>query len=515
MAPVDTCSHESLGDLTSQTIANCKFFGRRDAAITLVTAKEPGPLGEQRFRAIILKTEQDQREAVLTQSGTTAYEAVRALHERSAEAVQNYIALNGFDFVPVPKNAEKPKVGKEEKRKEKKKKKQRSAACKPRDKGNDGSDAEDNETTDSSCSEVDVTARFRSSSPYCASSDEESLSLSLSDNETVSVVDPAAKAKRSNSKKTTKKSKARDSGKRRSRSRSRSPFDRSRSSSRSSSASSSSCSSSAYQNHHRRHHDSKFGPPPPPPPRFVNRGPTCSIPPPAPPPPPGGWSSNGPAYRPPPPLLQGSNHSRSSSSTTAVSSSHPPPPAPPPPQQSLSLPGAYPPPPLPPAAAPGPQRPAANGFNIASTGFMGPRCDVRLLVRWKGHGEQRVLDQVPLGPAGTLPMRTIQEAAMTYVRRQSQAFNNVTTWDTVLPSRLSNLRAIISRVTTADGESYDIRGYPGACLPFLLRNNSLSSSPLARCIPLFEVDVESWSPSPPAPPPPPPPPGWNKPCEDD
>ncbi|KAK3357724.1 hypothetical protein B0T25DRAFT_168094 [Lasiosphaeria hispida] len=91
MAPV-----ASPIDVRAQTVENCRFFTVSHAALTLVTAKEP--LGT--FKAIVVKTENGRREALLSESAPTIPQALQQLLVKSAEAVQNYIGTNGFAFAP-------------------------------------------------------------------------------------------------------------------------------------------------------------------------------------------------------------------------------------------------------------------------------------------------------------------------------------------------------------------------------------------------------------------------------
>ncbi|GAB1320106.1 hypothetical protein MFIFM68171_10316 [Madurella fahalii] len=97
MAPATSLS---LMDLRAQIVENCQFFSRSDATISLVIAKEP--LGS--FKAIVLRAEAGIRGALLSETAPFVYDAVLALHVKSAEAVQNYIANNGFAPVPSVKS---------------------------------------------------------------------------------------------------------------------------------------------------------------------------------------------------------------------------------------------------------------------------------------------------------------------------------------------------------------------------------------------------------------------------
>ena len=48
------------------------------------------------FKALVLKIENGKRDVLLSETAPSASEALQALHNRSAEAVQNYIGTNGF-----------------------------------------------------------------------------------------------------------------------------------------------------------------------------------------------------------------------------------------------------------------------------------------------------------------------------------------------------------------------------------------------------------------------------------
>ncbi|KAL2140602.1 hypothetical protein VTI28DRAFT_3612 [Corynascus sepedonium] len=89
-----------LVDLRAQVIENCEFFSGPYAHLSLIIAKEP--LGT--FRAIVLRTENGTREALLSETAPSLNEALQALHVKSAEAVQNYISSNGFALASSVKN---------------------------------------------------------------------------------------------------------------------------------------------------------------------------------------------------------------------------------------------------------------------------------------------------------------------------------------------------------------------------------------------------------------------------
>ncbi|KAK3322592.1 hypothetical protein B0H66DRAFT_210023 [Apodospora peruviana] len=84
-------------DLTwkSLIIDNCQFISRSSCNIAVIIAKEP----LSSYRAIVVKTENGKRTAVFSESADTIPGALQALHDRSAEAVQDYIKTNGFNPV--------------------------------------------------------------------------------------------------------------------------------------------------------------------------------------------------------------------------------------------------------------------------------------------------------------------------------------------------------------------------------------------------------------------------------
>ncbi|KAK3368220.1 hypothetical protein B0H63DRAFT_72793 [Podospora didyma] len=458
MAPV-TCP--SSIDWRSHTIENCKFFSRPDAVLSLVIAKEP--LGT--FKAIVLRAEDGQREALLSESGASIDEVLHALHVKSAEAVQNYISTNGFEFVPVLK-------------------KRSSSNNIP----NDVDDASDNDSAFSGSASSTVTM-----------SETGSVCESLSDNETVSVLSngerPAkhdtrkkASKRSSKDKKTAEKAKARRS---RSESSPRSP-------SRSLSRSSSQCRSCANEESEDEDGPS-FRPSPP---RF--RFPRGRCPPPPPPP---GWNTHSGMFaqpamsRIPPPGFP-------SMPPSGFPSMPPPPPPPPPSAPSPSAPRPAP-PPVPSCDLPsplGPVQPKLDSRPLHGHSAFFPKRTpeptealhpVRLLIRWRGHGEHRALEQARLSVSG------IRDAALKYIRRQI-----VVPYNTI-PSYMWTMRATV-RSATIDGEEYDISGYTGDQLYHLLDCSPSPSASLSagspgsvvNKVPRFEVEVETQPP--PAMPRPPP-----------
>ncbi|KAL2017314.1 hypothetical protein VTK56DRAFT_2337 [Thermocarpiscus australiensis] len=87
-------------DLRAQIIANCKFFSAQDADISLVTATESNRF----FKAIVLRAENGRRNVLLSETASSLHGALQELHLKSAEAVRDYVANNGFAFVPSDQN---------------------------------------------------------------------------------------------------------------------------------------------------------------------------------------------------------------------------------------------------------------------------------------------------------------------------------------------------------------------------------------------------------------------------
>ncbi|KAK5663884.1 hypothetical protein OQA88_92 [Cercophora sp. LCS_1] len=112
-----------------------------------------------------------------------------------------------------------------------------------------------------------------------------------------------------------------------------------------------------------------------------------------------------------------------------------------------------------------------------------PKRDIRMLIRLRGAStaEQRVLESVPL------TVRSISEAAKTYVRRNQAKFLN--------PNTPWQLRAVVRRVKMSDTD-YDVSGYSGDDLRPLV--DAVSK---AGVMPEVEVEVHSTEvvPPPPAP----------------
>ncbi|KAL2126150.1 hypothetical protein VTI74DRAFT_1602 [Chaetomium olivicolor] len=93
MAP--EASHPPI-DLRAQIIENCKFFTGPHCHPSLIVAKDP--IGK--FEAIVLKSnELHFRGVLLSETGASVPEALQALLLKSAEAVENHISTNGFEYL--------------------------------------------------------------------------------------------------------------------------------------------------------------------------------------------------------------------------------------------------------------------------------------------------------------------------------------------------------------------------------------------------------------------------------
>ncbi|AEO58114.1 hypothetical protein MYCTH_2305202 [Thermothelomyces thermophilus ATCC 42464] len=385
-------------DLRAQIIENCEFFSKPYARLSLVIAKEP--LGG--LRAIVVKTEDGTREALLSEAASSLNEALQALHVKSAEAVQNHISSNGFALVNTAK--------------------ERSFAL---DDDNDDDDDYDDRAHGSDSSTVTL--------------DE---GESLSDDETVSVCS-VGRAKRRGRKadKSAKASSARRKTKRQGRARSRSPW---RSAGSARSRSRSSCSgSSGYELHYdppaipsRRPpilHGFSQRMPPRPPPRppqgtfpFIPRG----HPAPPPPPPPGPRpfftraAYGGMTSMPPPPVraspFSGGNKAPLHTTNHNSNDNNP---------ASTMMPTTTP-------ASPLSHHPATHQYQNRNS-YQNqchqpepqpqpqpqqqpqPLHDLILHIRWRHHGERRIVQQT-----SQITVRGLQQSALSFVKQQGASFAN-------------------------------------------------------------------------------------------
>ncbi|KAK3302539.1 uncharacterized protein B0T15DRAFT_496998 [Chaetomium strumarium] len=394
--------------LRAQILENCAFFSELYARFWLIVSKEP--LGD--FKAIVVKTVDGNREAVLSEKAPSYQDALEALFVRSAEAVQNYIATNGFACVS--------NIGKQT----------------PKHTGGHGGG--DESDTDSS-STVNL-----------------SECESLSDDETVSVTS-VGRLKKRRGRKADKSAKTASSTKakpRQPRSRARSPSvltDRARSRS-------SSSSSSGDELH--------YGPPTLPSACAPHGGAGCRT-----------WPLRAVPTT-PWPLPKASS---------AFTAGHPPPPPPPPPQ---------------PASAGGnqssgsgtaPARPPPPSFMglkppVGQPTSVTPLRDVILEIRWRGHGERRVLHQMP-----QLSLARIRDAALTEVRRQPSTWLNAPGLTSPHVGNFSLTRRLRATVKdmVLDGVEYGLTGWAGDDLTRLigLLRPTRDGPGSGGGLPKFEVEV--------------------------
>ncbi|EAQ91422.1 hypothetical protein CHGG_03357 [Chaetomium globosum CBS 148.51] len=401
---------------TARSAENCEFFSGTFARFSLVAAKEP--LGT--FRAIVLKTENGIREVLLAETAPSYYEALQALHVKSAEAVQNYINTNGFALASGVKKQ-----------------------------SPNASRYDDSHESDSSTVTLDD----------CES---------LSDDETVSVTS-VGKTKRNRRKanRATKTSSTKHKT-RQGRTRSRSPsFSTTRARSRST------CSSSSdYELH--------YDPPAP----LPNRAPFLnSFPQRMPPRPPqnafSAFPTGAPPPPPPPPGPQGLPPNRFAPATTMPP---PPPPAAPlfftnklPPNSPMP-PTILTTPPTPPQANPNHNHNNPNPTSPTQT--TQTTQDLILHIRWRHHGERRTVEQVPTRGRGSISARSLQQAALACCRRQPASFTSFQTPpapssgqqhqqhqhqhgpSSVTQWRLAGLSAAV-RAVVVEGVVYDLGGWSG------------------------------------------------------
>ncbi|KAK4155209.1 hypothetical protein C8A00DRAFT_42173 [Chaetomidium leptoderma] len=397
-------SSSPLVDLRAQVIENCEFFSEPHARISLVIAKEP--LGT--FKAIVLRTKGGIRTVLLSETAPSFYDALQALHVKSAEAVQNYIGANGFALPPSSGNRRSSKHA--------------------------GGGHDDGHDSDSAASTVTL--------DDCES---------LSDDETVSIA-PVRREKRSHRKadKSAKTSTAKHK-QRHGRTRARSPSS-SRHRARSRSTGSSSSDSELHYNpppipSHRPPFLNGFAQRLPPRPAqnafsTMAMGPLPPLPPP-PPPPPGPQSRIqrghlAPGYinippPPPRPFFPFHNNQSNNNNNNKTPFTVPPPPLPLPPTTQTTI---------TPAPTPTPTPTTMH--------------DIILQIHWRHHGERRTLEQTP-----QITIARLQHAALAFVRRQAAGFVHVPSPQQDLPgyyrAALAGLKAAV-RSVVVDGVAYDLTG---------------------------------------------------------
>ncbi|TDZ71772.1 hypothetical protein CTRI78_v001742 [Colletotrichum trifolii] len=171
-----------------------------------------------------------------------------------------------------------------------------------------------------------------------------------------------------------------------------------------------------------------------------------------------------------------------------ISNTQPPPPPPGwrgPPNRIYPRGGGVPPPPLPPPnryppagmrpahAMPPPPPSAAAAATITLPPYSTPAKPVRLVIRWAGHGERKIVEHCQ--PSH----RAIQRVALSHVRAHWQSFENVVLQE-MTPGRLWALGAKVRRVAFGN-DMYAISGAAGDDLGMYFK---------ADDIPKFEVEVD-------------------------
>lgn len=441
-------------DYRSQIIDNCEFFVAKYDIVSVITSKDA--IGD--YKAYAIRSNEDSRDVLLSSDPcNAAWRAIESLHTKSCEAAHQYITTNGFSYPPDLKKSRLDE---------------------------DDEKDEENDDEDEDAASV-VSGRSASSTvalSYWGSSDDEAAMTPASP------ADPHAGCRE-----TSRNEKSNNISKRRSKPpagakqarefNSRFPIDGLDDS----------------DDDEGRHHHQQL------PARVRLVSPMRSSPVagtsyrPLPPPP--GWGQM------PPPPLRGLPVSGPSQSQPGPQHYPQPPPG-----QSM-------PPPLPPIVsitpsahgvpvAAGPVAPAipmrtstasslqykASAPNLnpnlqaspphpnpnPNPNHPGPRLyDVRLTIRWLGHGEQRILE------SSRASIRALQEMAVGYVRTHAAAFDKSGGAAATTTDIRWGLRACVRRAFFGPGEAYDMSTYRGDDLTKLF--NVLS----AGSIPRFEVEVDT------------------------
>ncbi|KAI0382890.1 hypothetical protein F5Y04DRAFT_34753 [Hypomontagnella monticulosa] len=446
-------------DYRHQIIENCEFIlpqhGRN--LVTVVTSRNA--LGD--FKAFAIRTNEDSREPLLSSEPCdTTTQAIESLYTKSCEATQNYITTNGFSFPP---DLKKSKFDEDE----------------------DDDNKDEYENDDDDVASI-VSGRSASSTvalSYWGSSDDEAaITPASSANPHAGRHHHEARGNKKGSISNKRRSKPSGTGKRASEQILRFADDDS--------------------------DDDEHQPQQPPPrARLVSpiRSSSATNVSYRPPPPPPGWT--GPPM--PPPPIRGLPIPSPPSQPGPHYCQQPSPPG-----QPISVPippvvGAA--PGLPPHIPTGPPAPPVRTNSIgnssssnttppslhykASAPNLGagpppppsapPRLyDVRLSIRWLGHGEQRILE------SSRASIRALQELAVAYVRNHAGAFDKGGSMGIMNAGSGWGLRACVRRAFFGPGEAYDMSAYRGDDLTKLF--NVLS----AGGIPRFEVEVDSVPPPP-------------------
>ncbi|KAI5928386.1 hypothetical protein F4810DRAFT_705326 [Camillea tinctor] len=96
MAPPSTTA-AIIFDYRTQVLDNCEFFVGRDDIVSVITVKD----GTGNYKAFAIRSNDSSREALLSSdSFDTVHKAIESLHNKSSEAVHQYIMTNGFSNPP-------------------------------------------------------------------------------------------------------------------------------------------------------------------------------------------------------------------------------------------------------------------------------------------------------------------------------------------------------------------------------------------------------------------------------
>ncbi|OTA66622.1 hypothetical protein K449DRAFT_402687 [Hypoxylon sp. EC38] len=439
-------------DYRSQIIDNCEFFVAKYDIVSVITSKDP--IGD--YKAYAIRSNEDSRDVLLSSDPCNAvWSAIESLHTKSCEAAHQYITTNGFSYPP---DLKKSRLDED-------------------DEKNEESDNEDDDAASV------VSGRSASSTvalSYWGSSDDEAAMTPASP------ADPHAGCRE-----TSRNEKSNNISKRRSKPpagarqvrdyNSRFPVDDS-------------------DDDEGRHHQQlparvrlvspmrsspvagmSYRPPPPPPgwtgtqlPPPPMRGIPVSAPPQSQPgphhypqPPPG---QPMPAPLPPPMSIPPSAHAIPATATTTG------PGAPVIPTRASTIPSLH-----YKASAPNLQPSPPHPNPNHNHNHPAPRLyDVRLTIRWLGHGEQRILE------SSRASIRALQEMAVGYVRTHAASFDKGSGGAAAVTTDIRwGLRACVRRAFFGPGEAYDMSTYRGDDLTKLF--NVLS----AGNIPRFEVEVDT------------------------
>ncbi|OTA82615.1 hypothetical protein M434DRAFT_190487 [Hypoxylon sp. CO27-5] len=446
-------------DYKSQIIDNCEFFVAKYDLVSVITTKDA--IGD--YKAYAIRSNDDTRDVLLSSDPcNAAWKAVESLHTKSCEAAHQYITTNGFSYPPDLKKSRLDE---------------------------DDEKDEENDDDDEDAASV-VSGRSASSTvalSYWGSSDDEAAMTPASPADPHAGCRGTSRNEKSNNNISKRRSKP-PAGARQARDfNSRFPVDGP---------------DDSDDDEGRQHQQlpvrvrlvspmrsspvagMSYRPPPPPPnwtgpqmPPPPMRGIPVSAPPQSQPgphhypqPPPG---QPMPTPLPPPMSIPPSAHTIPATATTG-------PVAPGIPTRASTIPSLH-----YKASAPNlnanlqPSPPHPNPNHPA------PRLyDVRLTIRWLGHGEQRILE------SSRASIRALQEMAVGYVRTHASAFDKgngvaaATTTTTTTDIRWG-LRACVRRAFFGPGEAYDMSTYRGDDLTKLF--NVLS----AGNIPRFEVEVDT------------------------